>query len=304
MFSRFIFWPWFTGLVFTVIGIFVRRREVAATGTLDKLAVLGPAFFAASLATFGAEHLAGARFIMQAVPPWMPGRLFWAYFVGFALLAAAISILVMKYVRLSAMLLGIMIFLFVLLLHVPRVIANPRDRISWAVLLRDLAFAGAAWALAGTEFRQNKGSEATWLILIGRFCLAIAAIFFGVEHFLHSKFAPGVPLPKLTPAWVPVPALWAYVTGAVLLAGGIALAVNQRARMAAIWIGLVMTILTFFLYLPIFISATQPAAMNEGTNYVADTLLFAGTALVLARALPANGPFSDRRYAGLAKDAL
>lgn len=287
MFSPFIFWPWFTGLVFLVIGMFVARRDLVMARALEKLVVLGPVFFAASLATFGGEHLAGPRFLMQLVPSWMPARLFWAYFVGVALLAAAISFVSMRYVRLSATLLGLMLFLFVLLLHVPRVMANPRDRISWAVALRDLAFASGAWAFAGSESRKNAGSQSGWLIHIGRFCIAVAVAFFGVEHFLHPQFAPGVPLAKLTPSWVPVPALWGYLTGAVLFFGGIALLVNQRARIAATSIGLVITLLTFFLYLPILLMATQPSAMNEGTNYVADTLLFAGTALLLARALPA-----------------
>ena len=286
MFSPFIFWPWFTGLVFLVMGVFFIRRELAAAHALEKLVALGPVFFGASLATFGAEHLAGARFIMQAVPPWMPVRLFWAYFVGCALIATAISFVLSRYVFLSAAMVGAMIFLFVLMLHVPRVIANPRDRISWAVALRDLAFAGGAWALAGSKFRAQGRSNVRFLILIGRFTIAAAVIFFGVEHFLHPKFAPGVPLAKLTPAWVPVPALWAYLTGAVLFFGGIALLINRRAQLAAIWIGLVMTLLTFLLYLPILATAKQPSDMNEGTNYVADTLLFAGTVLLLARAIP------------------
>ncbi len=297
MFSPFLFWPWFTGLVVLLAGVFVVRRKLASAPGLEKLVVLGPVFFAASIATFGAEHLAGPRFLMQLVPPWMPARLFWAYFVGFALIATAISLIFWKYVPVSAVLFGVMIFLFVLMLHVPRVAANPRDRISWAVALRDSAFASGAWALAGVESGKGFGS---WLILIGRFCIAIALIFFGIEHFLHPKFAPGVPLEKLTPGWVPVPALWGYLTGAILLAGGIALLVNQRARLAAILAGLVITILTFALYLPILAMAAQPAAVNEGTNYVADTLLFAGTVLLLARALPV----AEKRYTGVANANL
>ena len=46
----------------------------------------------------------------------MPWRLFWAYFVGFALLAAALSIATKIQVRWSGLLLGIMMFLFVALL--------------------------------------------------------------------------------------------------------------------------------------------------------------------------------------------
>jgi hypothetical protein len=50
------------------------------------------------------------------------------YFVGFALVAAALSIILMQHVGWSATLLGIMIFLFVLMIHLPNVVANPKDR--------------------------------------------------------------------------------------------------------------------------------------------------------------------------------
>ena len=43
--------------------------------------------------------------------------------------------------------------------------------------------------------------------------MAIPLMFFGVEHFLHPKFAPGVPLAKLTPGWVPAPPVWGYLIG-------------------------------------------------------------------------------------------
>jgi hypothetical protein len=49
-----------------------------------------------------------------------------------------------------------------------------------------------------------------------------------------------------------------------------------------------MTVLTLFLYLLILILAHGGSApeINEELNYLADTLLFAGAALVLASALP------------------
>ena len=55
---------------------------------LDKLTALACVFFAAPLAVFGAEHLTDAEDIVQLIPAWMPARLFWAYFVGVALIAA------------------------------------------------------------------------------------------------------------------------------------------------------------------------------------------------------------------------
>jgi hypothetical protein len=54
------------------------------------------------------------------------------------------------------------------------------------------------------------------LITVGRVLIAIAAIFFGVEHFLHPLARLGVPLEKLMPAWVPGRLLMGYLTGAIL----------------------------------------------------------------------------------------
>jgi uncharacterized membrane protein len=126
------------------------------------------------------------------------------------------------------------------------------------------------------------------MIAFGRIVIAIGAIFFAVQFFLHPEFAPGFPLEKMTPSWIPLPRVWGYLTGAILLAAGIALALNKKSRIAATSIGALMTVLTLFLYLPIWIlarSGTTPEIM-EAINYVFDTLLYAGTALVLASALP------------------
>ena len=138
--ASFIFWPWFTGLVFLIGGLALARKRVAGAAGLEKLVAAGPVLYAVPLAVFAAEHLAGPQILMNVVPGWMPWRLFWAYFVGFALLCAAISIVLMRYVRLSGTLLGVMFFLFVVMIHAPRVAAHPSDRISWAVALRDLSF--------------------------------------------------------------------------------------------------------------------------------------------------------------------
>ena len=126
------------------------------------------------------------------------------------------------------------------------------------------------------------------MISFGRTVIGMAAIFFAVVFFLHPKSAPGFPLEKLTPSWVPFPSLWGYLTGAILLAAGIGLALNKKSRIAATSLGALMTVLTLFLYLPIWILArggTTPEIM-EAINYVFDTLLYAGAALALASALP------------------
>ena len=92
------------------------------------------------------------------------------------------------------------------------------------------------------------------------------------------------------PCWVPLPSLWGYLTGAVLLVAGLALAVNRKPRTAAASIGALIAILTVLPYCDRD-PRSHPPAVNEALNYVADTWLYAGAALALASALP---PDPDR----------
>ena len=286
MLSSTNFWMSLAGLVYLVAGVFVLRKEISAARGWDKLITLGSVFIAVPLAVFAPEHFRGPAFIQSMVPSWMPAHWFWPDFIGCALLAAATSLTVRRFVRLSSTLLGLMFFLFVCMIYLPSALGHPTNRFAWTYALRDLSFAAGAWALAGLHSRDSSPQQSKWMILFGRIVIAIAAIFYGVEHFLHPEFAPGVPLELMTPSWVPFPRVWAYLAGAILLAAGIGLALNKTSRIAAASIGALMTALTLFLYLVILILAHGGAEINEGLNYVADTLLYAGAALALASALP------------------
>jgi len=281
-----VFWPYFLGLALLAIGLpFILKFDVPQARGLDKLMPLGRLLYAVPLATFAGEHFSIARLMAPGVPSWIPGHLFWIYFVGVALVAAALSIVLKKYSWLSATLLGTMIFLFVVLLHIPRVAANPRDRISWAVALRDLSFSAAAFAFASTQTNAPRPANTTPILLtLARYTMAITALFFGVEHFLHADFAPAVPLGKLTPIWIPLHLLWSYLAGAVLLAAGACLLINKKTRAAATYLGITILLIILVIYLPIEISI--PSDIGNGLNYIADTMMFCGAALLLADALP------------------
>ena len=179
------------GIVLFLVALWAAKSDIARASGLDKIVALSNLCFAVPLAVFGAEHLSGARFIMLAVPAYMPWPLFWAYFVGVALLSASASIATKIQVRWSGLLFGIMMFLFVVMVHIPRVLASPSDRIPWVIVVREMSFAGGAWLLAGNAM---SGPGKSKLITAGRVLIAIAAIFFGFEHFLHPAGCPGVPL--------------------------------------------------------------------------------------------------------------
>src|SRR5579862_6323809 len=149
MLSSANFWMCFAGLIYLVAGVFILRKDFGAARGWDKLISLACVFIAVPLAVFAPEHFRGPEFVKNMVPSWMPLRWFWAYFVGCALLAAATSLTLRKLVRLTSILLGTMFTLFVCILYIPFVMANPQSRFSWTIALRDLSFAAGAWALAG-----------------------------------------------------------------------------------------------------------------------------------------------------------
>jgi uncharacterized membrane protein len=267
------------GSAVLVAGLFlVRPRFVAASGA-GRVLVLGPVFEAVALAIFAAEHFLAARDLSGIVPRWIPGPLFWTYFVGAALLAAAISFIAWRYVRWSASLLALLFLIIVATIDLPNLPKHVHERLFWTLTVRETAFAGGAMVLAGSLWpRGNSAGPA--LVRVGRFIVACTFLFYAIEHFLFPRFVPGVPLEKMTPAWVPAPVPLAYFVGATLFAAGVGLMFRRTRRAAAVISGMVLVLLTVFFYVPILTTEIHSPLAVEGVNYVGDTLLFAATALL------------------------
>jgi hypothetical protein len=287
-FSRTAFSMSMALVVLFVVALWATKRDVAQAHGLDKIVALSNLCFAMPLAAFGAEHISGAAFIQNAVPAYVPWHLFWAYFVGFALIAAALSIATKIGVQWSGLLFGIMMFLFVAMIHLPGALTD-HQRTSWVVVFREPSFAAGAWLLSAsaTNGWQARGKQI--LITVGRIIIGITTTFFSVQQFLHPTLAYGVPLEKPMPAWIPAPAIIGYLTAAILLVAGVFILLAKKTRMAATYLGTWILLLVVFVYGPILVmSLMDPstAVKVEGLNYFADTLLFAGAILALAGASP------------------
>ena len=279
-FSGPAFWMFVAGLAVLVIGLLAAKNEFAQARGLDRIVALTHLCFAIPLAVFGAEHFSLGSSMIGLVPPYMPWRLFWIYFVGVALIIASLSIATKIQVRWSGPLFAIMMFLFVALIHLPGAVKSG-DRIIWTIVIRELSFGGGGLVLAGIALGR-KGNK---LIIVGRVLIAIAAIFFGVQHFLHPFGVPGVPLAKQMPTWIPARAVIDYLTGAFLIVGGICFLLARKTRVAATYLGIWILLLVVGYYGPMLIGALanpSTGAKLEGLNYFADTLLFGATIFSLA----------------------
>ncbi len=277
------------GIALFLIGAWAAKKEVAGARGLDKIVALSNLCFAVPLAVFGALHLFGPQFVKDLVPPYMPWRMFWVYFVGCALIAASLSIATKIAVRWSGLLVGIMMFMFVAMLYLPFALRHMEARITWTIVFREMSFGGAAWILAGNALDGWRGRAKSTLITVGGVCIAMALIFFGIQHFLHATGLPGVPLQKQMPTWVPERVLIDYVTGAALLVTAGSILLNRKTRTVATCVGGWILLLVLVIYGPVLILALSEPGIGvkiEGINYFADTLLFAGVILALASASP------------------
>jgi uncharacterized membrane protein YphA (DoxX/SURF4 family) len=119
-----------------------------------------------SLPVFGVLHLVYPASVAALIPPWYPLPMFWAYFTGFAQIAAGLAIATGVLSRLAATAAGLMYGLWALTLHTPRNwcrLYGPCEAfpdlplVEWANLRPELTslfvavgMCGAAWTLAGT----------------------------------------------------------------------------------------------------------------------------------------------------------
>lgn len=110
----------------------------------------GRIFFAVTIIVFGTEHYIWAEGVKTLVPDWIPGHLFWTYFAGTALIAAGVGFILRIQIRLAGLLLGGAIFIWFLVLHIPRaVVAPPTDHGNeLASVFESLGFSGIAFLIA------------------------------------------------------------------------------------------------------------------------------------------------------------
>jgi uncharacterized membrane protein len=281
------FWIYVSASLIFIVGFIKILMELTQEHGIDKVMPFGRLFFAIPLAAFGSEHFTVTAGIAALVPRWIPAHTFWVYLVGLAFLCAALSIAVLVQARLAAILVGMTMLIFVLTMDMPAVVANPGNRFFWALALRQLAFSGGAFALARSLWNARPRQQSPVKPIRGladfpRFFVGIPSLFYGVEHLLHPEYLPGVPLKKLTPEWVPGRIAVGYVVGLVLIAAGVCLLLNKKARVAATSLGITIMLTVLGVYLPMVLRASTDIV---ALNYFFDTMLFGGTILLLANAL-------------------
>lgn len=143
-----------SGGAFVIAGSFPERKLQANKTSfekgIDSFIAVGSILFSIALIVLGIDHFIYSAFVATLIPAWIPWHLFWTYFAGVSLISSGIFIIFKIWLKIVGLLLGIMLFLWFVLLHIPRAIADPYVDNGTEVtsLFEALAFSGIACIIA------------------------------------------------------------------------------------------------------------------------------------------------------------
>jgi len=233
--------------------------------------------FAIPWLVFGFQHFRYAEIVATLVPAFMPFKLFFAYFTGTAMIAAGISFIINRFARLAAILLGVMLLIFILLIHVPKVSASPSDIKIWTRPLQDIALASIAFLLANKLARPGILAP---IAKAGRYGLALMLIAFGIQQFFDLDF-----LTAKIPTFLPLRVVWNYLAGAALVAAGLCVIIDIKTRLAAFATGVILLFINLLNYS--YLLANEPYNPGLWTQVMINLAITFGV-LIFADSLPAE----------------
>ncbi|WP_347260366.1 hypothetical protein [Rudaea sp.] len=164
--------------------------------------------------------------------------------------AAGAGLLFPRSMALASGTLSIFLFLWIVLLKLPVVIASPQIESAWLGLAEVAVMLVGAWmlflnsvgkaplrlpaALAGAKGMRN-----------ARRLFALCLLPIGLAHFLYLEQTAG-----FVPAWLPWRVAWACLTGAASIAAGIALSLGLLERLAATLEAAMLAVITVLVWTP------------------------------------------------------
>lgn len=255
----------------------------------------GRFLFALGFSGLGIMAIIYADFALQwqPVPETAPFRTFLAYANGLALIVCSIALFLPKTARIGAAGLVAMLFIWVFVLHVPRLMGHWSDVVIWLGVAEALALFGGAILLVGNGTKNGHGRATGYsmsLFSAGRLCIGLALPIFGLSHFVYAEFTA-----NMVPAWIPAKLFWAYFTGCAHVAAGVAI-------LSGLWAPLATRLLAAMFGSWVLILHT-PRVASDPANRVEWTMLFIAIALTASASLLAANSSGKQLWRPLPNDA-
>ncbi|MCX6286252.1 MAG: DoxX family protein [Bacteroidetes bacterium] len=116
---------------------------------MKQLSNIGRILFALPFGILGLNHFLMYSYYVGIVSSFIPGGGFTVIITGLALIAASISIIIKKFVRLSCLLLALLLLIFIVSIHIPMLFDKSMATMALIELFKDTSLLGGSLLIAG-----------------------------------------------------------------------------------------------------------------------------------------------------------
>ena len=126
---------------------------------MKKMTSIGRILYAIPFALFGINHFLMTDYYVGMLTSFIPLGAYTIILTGILLIAASISIISKKLVRLSTILLAILLFLFIVTIHIPHLFQDTDKTATIIALLKDVSLLGGSMMIAGIYSEEEKPAK-------------------------------------------------------------------------------------------------------------------------------------------------
>jgi uncharacterized membrane protein len=126
---------------------------------MKKITTLGRILFAIPFAIFGINHFLMTDYYLGVLTSFIPLGAYTIILTGIMLIAASISIITKKFVKLSTIMLAILLFIFIVTIHIPHLFADADKTSTIIALLKDISLMGGSLMIAGIYSEEEESGK-------------------------------------------------------------------------------------------------------------------------------------------------
>jgi putative oxidoreductase len=126
---------------------------------MKRMTTIGRILFAIPFAIFGINHFLMTDYYVGMLTSFIPLGAYTIILTGIMLIAASISIILSKFVKISTLLLAILLFIFILTIHIPHLMTEADKTVTLIALLKDISLMGGSLMIAGIYSEEEPGKN-------------------------------------------------------------------------------------------------------------------------------------------------
>ena len=126
---------------------------------MKKLTTIGRILFAIPFAIFGINHFLMQDYYLGMLTSIVPLGAYTIILTGIMLIAASISIITKVLVKFSTLLLAILLFIFIVTIHIPHLFIDADKTITIIALLKDISLMGGSLMISGIYSEEEKSEN-------------------------------------------------------------------------------------------------------------------------------------------------